>query len=127
MPLRQQSEQATLIQQLKKQASRLLVNVGVSEEIPKRRDEFLKAIKSVQISTLKGIHRCAHYNVRKLFDDTEELRDIKDIDNDTAAAIESIKALKRKRKDGYETGVKVKLVGKLKSLELISKYQSLFK
>ncbi|MFC1651314.1 terminase small subunit [Candidatus Latescibacterota bacterium] len=113
----------------KKQASRLLVNVGVSEKISERKEELLQKVKMDQLSTVRDLLRCAHYDVRKLFDEFGNLKEIKDIDDDTAAAIESIEFIKRKKKDdeGYENGIKIKLVGKLKSLELIGKYQDLFK
>lgn len=99
----------------------------IQEAIENRKTELLNEIKADQLSTLKEIQRCAHVDIRELYDENGNFKSIHDIDEKTAAAIAGIDFVRRKTEDGdYETVIKIRLVDKKGSLELLGRAQGLF-
>jgi len=99
----------------------------IQAAIEKRKKELLEEIKADQLKTVQQVQNCVFADVRKLFDENGQMFAIPDIDDATAAAISTIKIVKRKNPDTYEMEdvVEVKLVDKKGSTEQLLKIQGL--
>ena len=93
------------------------------EYIEKRRKELLKTVELNQLRTLREIMRIGFVDVRDLFhlegDNKGKLKQIWELDDNTAAAVESIQIDKNNI-------VKIKMYDKLSALEKIGKFQNLW-
>lgn len=116
------------------EASRLLRNVEIKEAIEKRKKELLAAISEDQFRTAREIQRIAHLDIRKLYDETGQLKPVSDWDDESAAAVSSVETVRRQSpeeadEDGnpvWETVLKVRTHDKVKALELIGRHQGFF-
>ena len=112
--------------------SRMLTKVIVRDRLA----ELAKAkMESLDVSTeriLLELARIAFRDVRKLFDLEGNLKSIKDLDDDSAAAISSIdhdelfQYFGEGQRKKIGTTTKVKMSDKVKALELLGKYRTLF-
>lgn len=99
--------------------SRLLKDVRVSTEIAKRRTEIVAALELSTERTIKEVSRLAFCDPRKLVDENGRLKQLHELDDDTAAAIASIEV----DKDG---GIKYKFWDKNSAIEKAAKVQGLY-
>jgi phage terminase small subunit len=110
--------------------NRLLKNVEVKNAIDIRAEELFQIIKEDQLRVLLELQRCAHFDIRKLFDENGRfITNIRDMPYEISAAIKSIDILRRNSsgpKNEEEVIIRIKMVDKLRSLELIGKVQGLF-
>lgn len=111
--------------------SRLLGNVKVQEYISEKMKEREKRTEITQDKVLKELSNIAFLDIRKLYNDSGGLKNIQDIDEETAKAISSLETLEEY--DGYgedreQIGdtQKVKLLDKVKALELLGKHLGMF-
>lgn len=111
--------------------SRLLGNVNVQEYVSEKMKEREKRTEITQDKVLKELANIAFLDIRKLYNNSGGLKNIQDIDEETAKAISSLETLEEY--DGYgedreQIGdtQKVKLLDKVKALELLGKHLGLF-
>ena len=111
--------------------SRLLGNVKVQEYISEKMKEREKRTEITQDKVLKELSNIAFLDIRKLYNNNGGLKNIQDIDEETAKAISSLETLEEY--DGYgedreQIGntQKVKLLDKVKALELLGKHLGMF-
>jgi phage terminase small subunit len=98
--------------------SRLLRNVKVAGYLRERRQDREKRTEISQDRTLKELARIAFFDIRKLFDENNRLKDMAELDEDTTAAVISI--------DSQDiTGPGGKIIGKLRKVRLANKLQAL--
>jgi hypothetical protein len=71
-------------------ASRLLTYVNIQAYLQKKKDKVAQKLEITFERTLNEIGRIAFFDPRNMFDDDGNLKDIKDLDPDTAAVISSI-------------------------------------
>lgn len=106
-----------------KQGPALLVNLGIQEEIHRRRIEQTKRTETDADRIVREIARLAFSDVRKAVNQDGSLKPLHELDDDTAASIASIETLEQ-----YEgTGENRKLVGYTKKLKLWDKNSALDK
>ena len=109
--------------------SRMLGNVKVQEYIAGKQKEIEKRTEVTQDMVIKELAKIAFLDIRKLYTENGQLRNVADIDDDTAGAISSLETLEEY--DGYDREKigdtqKVKLLDKTKALELLGKHLGMF-
>lgn len=110
------------------EAHRLLRNPKVAEKIEAAREERAKRTQVGADDVIRQLVRMGFADVRKLFTPQGQLKPLHELDDDTAAAIASIEvATKEIPMPGDEPPEieyvhKVKMVDKIKPLELIGKH-----
>lgn len=112
-------------------SSRMLRNVKVQEYISEKIKEREKRTEVTQDMVIQELSRIAFLDIRKLYNESGGLKNIQDIDEETIKAISSLETLEEY--DGYGEDKehigntqKVKLLDKLKALELLGKHLGMF-
>lgn len=115
----------------KSAGSRLLTNVNVQNYISEKMKEREKRTEVTQDMVMKELAKIAFLDIRKLYAENGQLKNVADIDDDTAGAISSLETLEEY--DGYgdereKIGdtQKVKLLDKTKALELLGRHLGIF-
>lgn len=113
-------------------SSRMLRNVKVQEYISEKQKEIEKRTEVTQDMVIKELAKIAFLDIRKLYTENGQLKNVADIDSDTAGAISSLETLEEY--EGYgddrekiRDTQKVKLLDKTKALELLGKHLGMFK
>lgn len=113
-------------------ASRLLTNVNVQAYIQQRKEELQKRVDITQEDVIKELSRIAFGDIRKLYNEYGGLKNIQDLDDDTAAIITSVETTEEfegygddREQVGYTK--KLKMADKIKALDLLGKYFGIFK
>ena len=112
-------------------SSRMLRNVKVQEYISEKQKEIEKRTEVTQDMVIKELAKIAFLDIRKLYTENGQLKNIADIDSETVGAISSLETLEEY--DGYGDSrekigdtQKVKLLDKTKALELLGKHLGMF-
>lgn len=112
-------------------SSRMLRNVKVQEYISKKQQEIEKRTEVTQDMVIKELAKIAFLDIRKLYTENGQLKNVADIDSETVGAISSLETLEEY--DGYGDNrekigdtQKVKLLDKTKALELLGKHLGMF-
>lgn len=112
-------------------SSRMLRNVKVQEYISEKQKEIEKRTEVTQDMVIKELAKIAFLDIRKLYAENGQLKNVADIDSDTAGAISSLETLEEY--EGYgddrekiEDTQKVRLLDKTKALELLGKHLGMF-
>lgn len=113
-------------------ASRLLRNVKVQEYLQSQKDNLKEKINVTQEQVINQLARIAFGDIRKLYNDSGSLKNIQDLDDDTAAILTGVETTEEfdgygedKEMIGYTK--KVKMADKTKALDLLGKYFGIFK
>ena len=116
----------------RKSGSRLLTIVDIQEYISEKVKEREKRTEVTQDMVIRELSRIAFLDIRKLYNESGGLKNIQDIDDETIKAISSLETLEEY--DGYGEDKKqigntqkVKLLDKLKALELLGRHLGMFK
>lgn len=111
--------------------SKLLRNTKVQEYISKKQKEIEKRTEVTQDMVIKELAKIAFLDIRKLYTENGQLKNIADIDSNTAGAISSLETLEEY--DGYGDDrekigdtKKVRLLDKTKALELLGRHLGIF-
>lgn len=112
-------------------ASRMLRNVKVQEYIELKMKDREERTKVTQDKVIQELAKIAFLDIRKLYNDDGSLKNIKDIDIDTAGAITSLETLEEYSGYGDDREKigdtrKVKLSDKTKALELLGRHLGIF-
>ena len=112
--------------------SRLLTNVDVISYIQEGKEKLKNKMEITQERVIQEMARIAFGDIRKLYNESGGLKNIQDLDDDTAAIITSIESTEEF--DGYgqdreQIGYtkKVKMADKTKALDMLGKYFGMFK
>lgn len=113
-------------------SSRLLTIANIKEYISKKQKEIEKRTEVTQDMVIKELAKIAFLDIRKLYTENGQLKNVAEIDDETVGAISSLETLEEY--EGYgndrekigETQ-KVKLLDKTKALELLGKHLGIFK
>ena len=115
----------------KSAGSRLLTNVNLQNYISEKMKEREKRTEVTQDMVIKELAKIAFLDIRKLYTENGQLKNIADIDDNTAGAISSLETLEEY--DGYGDDrekigdtQKVKLLDKTKALELLGRHLGIF-
>ncbi len=113
-------------------SSRLLRNVKVQDYINNKKEKLKEKMEISQERVLQEMARIAFGDVRKLYNESGGLKNIQDLDDDTAAIVTGIETTEEF--DGYgqdreQIGYtkKVKMADKTKALDMLGKYFGMFK
>lgn len=113
-------------------SSRMLRNVKVQEYISEKQQEIEKRTEITQDMIVKELAKIAFLDIRKLYTENGQLKNIADMDSETAGAISSLETLEEY--EGYGNNrekigdtQKVKLLDKTKALELLGRHLGMFK
>ncbi len=116
----------------KSAGSRLLTNVDVISYIQQGKEKLKNKMEITQERVLQEMARIAFGDIRKLYNKNGGLKNIQDLDDDTAAIITGIESVEEF--DGYgedreQIGYtkKVKMADKNKALDMLGKYFGMFK
>lgn len=112
-------------------SSRMLRNVKVQEYISKKQQEIEKRTEITQDMVIKELAKIAFLDIRKLYTENGQLKNIADIDSDTAGAISQLETLEEYEGYGVDREKigdtqKVKLLDKTKALELLGRHLGIF-
>lgn len=115
----------------KSAGSRLLTNVNVQNYISEKMKEREKRTEVTQDMVIKELAKIAFLDIRKLYTENGQLKNVADIDDDTARAISSLETLEEYYGYGDEREKigdtqKVKLLDKTKALELLGRHLGIF-
>lgn len=115
----------------KSAGSRLLTNVNVQNYISEKMKEREKRTEVTQDMVIKELAKIAFLDIRKLYTENGQLKNVADIDDDTAGAISSLETLEEYEGYGDEREKigdtqKVKLLDKTKALELLGRHLGIF-
>lgn len=112
-------------------SSRLLTKANIQEYIAEKQKEIEKRTEVTQDRVIKELAKIAFLDIRKLYTDNGQLKNVADLDSDTAGAISSLETLEEY--DGYGDDrekigdtQKVKLLDKTKALELLGRHLGIF-
>lgn len=112
-------------------ASKLLRNTKVQEYISEKQKEIEERTEITQDMVIKELSKIAFLDIRKLYTENGQLKNIADIDSNTAGAISSLETLEEY--EGYGDNrekvgdiQKVKLLDKTKALELLGRHLGIF-
>lgn len=114
-------------------ASKLLDKQDIADAIKEKRDQLTQQADAESLKVIKEIARIAFNDPRKIFTDSGTVKDIQDIDDDTAAAIGGIEIVDyfepdaegKKRQAGYIK--KFKFWDKNPALDKLMRYLDLYK
>ena len=111
--------------------SKLLTNTNIQNYINGKMKEREQRTEVTQDMVIKELAKIAFLDIRKLYTENGQLKNIADIDNETAGAISSLETLEEY--DGYGEDrekigdiQKVKLLDKTKALELLGRHLGIF-
>lgn len=111
--------------------NRLLTIADIQEYITEKIKEREQRTEVTQDMVIKELAKIAFLDIRKLYTENGQLKNIADIDNETAGAISSLETLEEY--DGYGEDrekigntQKVKLLDKTKALELLGRHLGIF-
>ena len=106
------------------QGQRLLKNVEIQNLVSIEIRAMLSDVDKLTLKWLEQVKQIAFSDIREVFDDTNNLKNIKDIKGDTALAIELVEVVQTYNKQTEENiyTKKVKMSSKVKGLELLGKY-----
>lgn len=112
-------------------SSRMLRNVKVQEYISEKQKEIEKRTEVTQDMVIKELAKIAFLDIRKLYAENGQLKNVTDIDSDTAGAISSLETLEEYEGYGDDREKigdtqKVRLLDKTKALELLGKHLGMF-
>ena len=112
-------------------SSRMLRNVKVQEYISEKQKEIEKRTEVTQDMVIKELAKIAFLDIRKLYTENGQLKNVADIDSDTAGAISSLETLEEYEGYGDDREKigdtqKVKLLDKTKALELLGRHLGMF-
>lgn len=115
----------------KSAGSRLLTNVNLQNYISEKIKEREKRTEVTQDRVINELAKIAFMDIRKLYTENGQLKNIADIDGNTAGAISSLETLEEY--DGYGDDrekigdtKKVRLLDKTKALELLGRHLGIF-
>lgn len=113
-------------------SSRMLRNVKVQEYISEKQKDIERRTEVTQDMVIKELAKIAFLDIRKLYTENGQLKNIADIDSDTAGAISSLETLEEYEGYGDDREKigdtqKVKLLDKTKALELLGRHLGMFK
>ncbi len=111
--------------------SKLLRNAKVQEYISEKMKEREKRTEITQDMVIKELAKIAFLDIRKLYTENGQLKNIADMDSDTAGAISSLETLEEYEGYGDDREKigdtqKVKLLDKTKALELLGRHLGIF-
>lgn len=111
--------------------SKLLRNTKVQEYIAERMKEREQRTEITQDMVIKELAKIAFLDIRKLYTENGQLKNIADIDSDTAGAISQLETLEEYEGYGDDREKigdtqKVKLLDKTKALELLGRHLGIF-
>lgn len=119
--------------------SKLLRNTKVKEYIDQRKKELVQSAQITQGMIIQELAKMAFFNIKNVYNENGTLKNIKDIDDNTASAISEIKVLQRAGamkiapNDDIpvehipEQTIQIKTSDKKGALELLGKYLGMFK
>lgn len=112
-------------------SSRMLRNVKVQEYISEKQKEIEKRTEVTQDIVIKELAKIAFLDIRKLYTENGQLKNVADIDSDTAGAISSLETLEEYEGYGDDREKigdtqKVRLLDKTKALELLGRHLGIF-
>ena len=111
--------------------SKLLRNTKVQEYIAERMKEREQRTEITQDMVIKELAKIAFLDIRKLYTENGQLKNIADIDSEIAGAISSLETLEEYEGYGDDREKigdtqKVKLLDKTKALELLGRHLGIF-
>lgn len=111
--------------------SKLLRNTKVQEYISERMKEREQRTEITQDMVIKELAKIAFLDIRKLYTENGQLKNIADIDSNTVGAISQLETLEEYEGYGDDREKigdtqKVKLLDKTKALELLGKHLGMF-
>lgn len=111
--------------------SKLLTKTNIQNYINEKMKEREQRTEVTQDMVIKELAKIAFLDIRKLYTENGQLKNIADIDNETAGAISSLETLEEY--DGYGDDrekigdtQKIKLLDKTKALELLGRHLGIF-
>lgn len=112
--------------------SRLLAKANIQIYVTEKIKEREQRTEITQDMVIKELAKIAFLDIRKLYTENGQLKNITDIDSDTAGAISSLETLEEYERYGDDREKigdtqKVKLLDKTKALELLGKHLGMFK
>lgn len=112
-------------------ASRMLRNVKIQEYISEKQKEIEQRTEITQDMVIKELAKIAFLDIRKLYTENGQLKNIADIDTDTAGAISQLETLEEYEGYGNDREKigdtqKVKLLDKTRALELLGRHLGIF-
>jgi phage terminase small subunit len=112
----------------KAEAWRLLEREDIQAYLQELRAEYQEKSGISKMRVLDEYRKIAFSDVRNILTVDGAMKDVFDFDDDTAAAIASIKSFDETSRDGEKLGVnrEIKLHDKLRALEALSKHLGLF-
>ena len=114
----------------KQQGSRLLTNADISSAIAKRIEKINSRLRMTREDVIDEISKIASFDVRNLYNDDGTLKNVQDLDDVTAAAIQSIdvEMVGRGRGADREMSIlqKIKAANKLDALKEMGKHFNIY-
>lgn len=112
--------------------SRLLTKANIQIYVADKMKEREQRTEITQDRVIKELAKIAFLDIRKLYTENGQLKNVADIDSETAGAISSLETLEEYEGYGDEREKigdtqKVRLLDKTKALELLGKHLGMFK
>lgn len=109
-------------------ASRMMRDVNVKREIDKRIEERSKRNEITADRVLQELAAIAFFDVRKIYNEKNEMKKITDLDDRTARAISSIETeVSNLGHKVFSTTKKIRMNDKIRALQLVGNHIGMFK
>ena len=99
---------------------------NIKEYISKLSNKLIEKTRKNHFMTIKAIETIAFSNIQDLYDEKGNLKKISDLPQDVAFTIASIQKMMQKNGEEWDTVYNIKLVDKVKALNMLAKYQKLY-
>lgn len=76
-------------------SSRLLTNANIQEYIKQRQEELQEETKVTQQKVIDELAAIAFFNIKNIYNENGSLKSVKEMDDETAKAISSVKTLQK--------------------------------
>ena len=103
-----------------------LAKVNVKEKISELSEKLLNQIKDDHPKLMQSIDTLAHFNLKDLYDEDGNLRDISELPDDLAFSIAGTKTILKKDGEEWDTITEIKTIDKLKAIEMKAKILKLY-
>lgn len=120
----------------KQTASRMMTNHDLQEALRARGKEILEELRTDQLKIAQKMLECVFYDITQLFDENGRLiTDMSKLPPEIKSAIQSVEVVRQRRHGEwddenqpiYDDLYKIRMTDKLKGLELIGRFQGMFK
>jgi phage terminase small subunit len=107
-------------------ASRLMANESILNFLEEKRAVLNEKLELKASDVLNELKKIGFSDVRKLYNKDGSLKQVSELDDDTAAAVAGVEELTNNKYNDFDKTKKIKMADKTKALDLLGRHLGLF-